>query len=62
MKGPHDHLIQGGPPGRKDKAAERLRQFEQARRRSPEAPEKPPPAEEPAGKEEEREGLCEDRF
>ena len=58
MKGPHDHLIQGGPSG-KDKAAERLRQFEQARRRSSEAPEKPPPAEETPRKDEE--DSCEDR-
>ena len=61
MKGPRDHLIQGGPPDGKDKAAERLRQFEQARRPSSEAPSEPQPAEEPPREQEKSEGPCEDR-
>jgi hypothetical protein len=61
VKGPHDRLIQGGPRDRKDKAAERLRQFEQARRRSSETPDKPPPADGPSPKDDESEGPCEDR-
>ena len=59
MKGPRDQLIQGGPPGGKDKAAERLHQFEQARRS--ETPREPRPVEGPPQEDEESEESCEDR-